>query len=84
MAKNLFGKARKPGNAYANCYSNGWRWEILKLYKSLEASRNDPFARAFCYVHGIADEYGDVYLRDIPGAFFALDAAYADLMKKEV
>jgi hypothetical protein len=75
-SKNLFGKSRKPGNAYAVVYgANGWKYEILKLYKSVESSKKDPYARAFCFVHGFADEYGDTYLRDIPGAYPALEAA---------
>lgn len=68
MAKNLFGKARKVGNAYVVLDGGGWRWHILKLYKSPEASMKDGHARAFCYVEGIEKEYGDVYLREIPGA----------------
>lgn len=80
MAKNLFGKARKAGNAYAVVESGGWKWEILKLYKSLENSKKDPYARAFCFVHGVEDEYGDTYLRDIPGAYEALDKAMVDMM----
>jgi len=78
MAKNAFGKSRKPGNAYVVLGGNGWKWEILKLYKSPEASLKDPYARAFCYVHGIEAEYGDVYLREIPGAMAWLNSmAYA-------
>lgn len=75
MAKNPFGKTRKAGNAYAVCYGGGWKWEILKLYKSLEASEKDPYARAFCFVHGFESEYGDVYLKEIPGAYAALRKA---------
>lgn len=74
--KNPFAKSRKAGNAYAVVYgANGWKYEILKVYKSLEASRKDPYARAFCNVHGYETEMGDVYLRDIPGAYAALEAA---------
>lgn len=77
MSKNLFGKTRKAGNAYAVVIDprTGWKYEILKLYKRLESSKKDPFARAFCLVHGIATEYGDTYLRDIPGAYAALEKA---------
>jgi len=75
--KNPFGKSRKPGNAYAVVESGSWKWEILKLYKSLESSKKDPYARAFCFVHGFADEYGDTYLTDIPGAYPALEKALA-------
>lgn len=71
--KNLFGKARKPGNAYAVVIAaNGWKYEILKLYKSVSSSRRDPYARAFCFVHGVEAEYGDVYLSEIPGAYAVL------------
>lgn len=83
MAKNLFGKSRKPGNAYAVVESGGWKWEILKLYKSVEASKKDRYARAFCFVHGIADEYGDVYLDEIPGVWPALEKAEAAMMMAE-
>jgi hypothetical protein len=79
-SKNMFGKARKPGNAYAVVESGGWKWEILKLYKSLENSKKDPYARAFCFVHGIEAEYGDTYLSEIPGAYPALEAAAAKMM----
>lgn len=75
--KNIFGKSRKAGNAYAVVEGGGWTWEILKLYKSLESSKKDPYARAFCFVHGVEDEYGDVYLSEIPGAYAALEAAAA-------
>lgn len=88
MAKNLLGKSRKPGNAYAVCEGAmrlggevfQFRWEILKLYKSLEASKKDPYARAFCFVHGVEDEYGDTYLTEIPGAYEALEKAMVDMM----
>jgi hypothetical protein len=83
--KNIFGKSRKVGNAYAVCTGTplGWTWEILKLYKSLEASKKDPYARAFCFVHGVENEYGDVYLSEIPGAYAALEAAAACSTTKE-
>lgn len=70
MAKNEYGKRREPGNAYVVLidHRTGWRWEILKLYKSPEASLKDKYARAFCNVHGFATEMGDVYLTEIPGA----------------
>lgn len=73
--KNPFGKTRKVGNAYAVIQSGGWTWHVLKLYKSLESSQKDPYARAFCFVRGVEEEYGDVYLRDIPGAYHALAVA---------
>jgi len=81
-SKNLFGKARKPGNAYVVVYgANGWKYEILKLYKSVESSKKDPYARAFCFVHGFDEkEYGDTYLSDIPGAYPALERLEADLL----
>lgn len=82
-SKNLFGKSRKPGNAYAVVESGGWKWEILKLYKSLESSKKDPYARAFCFVHGFCDEYGDTYLKDIPGAYPALEYAAAKMVASE-
>jgi len=85
MSKNIFGKSRKPGNAYAVCGGNGgWKWEILKLYKSLENSRKDPYARAFCMVHGFESEMGDVYLREIPGSYAALERAERELTQAEV
>jgi hypothetical protein len=81
--KNVFGKSRKPGNAYVEVtdFRTGWRYEVLKLYKSVEASKKDPYARAFCFVHGICDEYGDTYLREIPGVYPALEAAEAAIVK---
>lgn len=76
MAKNVFGKSRKIGDAYAVVVAaNGWRYEILKLYKSLANSKADKYARAFCYVHGFESEYGDVYLAEIDGAYAALEVA---------
>jgi len=76
--KNPFGKTRPVDRPYAVVYgANGWRYDILKLYKGLESSRKDPYARAFCNVHGFETEMGDVYLRDIPGAFAALEKALA-------
>jgi hypothetical protein len=81
--KNLMGKSRKPGAAYAVIELPGWKWEILKLYKSVEASKKDPYARAFCAVVGPGTfggyDMGDVYIKDIPGAYAALEAAEAKL-----
>lgn len=84
MAKNLMGKSRKPGDAYVTVIgANGWKYEILKLYKSVEASKKDPYARAFCNVHGFATEMGDTYLRDIGGGVYAaLEAKEKELAAK--
>lgn len=80
--KNPFGKARKPGDAYVVVIEprSGWKYEVLKLYKPVEASKKDPYARAFCNVHGFEVEMGDVYLAEIGGVYPALEAA-AEKMK---
>jgi hypothetical protein len=71
--KNMFAKSRKPGNGYVviNNAASGWSWEILKLYKSVASSLNDPYARAFCLVKSPIvpeGEFGDVYISEIPGS----------------
>ena len=56
-------KSRQPGDAYAVVIgSNGWRYEILKRYANDDAKL---FARWFVNVHGVAEEMGDTYVKDI-------------------
>lgn len=43
----------------------GWRWDVLKFYKSRENTIADPYGRVFCLVHGDFTEKGDVYYADI-------------------
>jgi hypothetical protein len=84
-SKNWFAKSKKMPESYAVVESGGWSWHILKLYKSLENSRKDPYARAFCLVKSpiVPDgEYGDVYLKEIPFAYSALLAAEKALPEK--
>jgi hypothetical protein len=67
-SKNLMAKSRKPGNAYVVINDGGWSWEILKMYKSVDASAADGYARAFCFVKSPFvpnGEYGDTYLHEI-------------------
>jgi hypothetical protein len=62
--KNLMNKTRKPGDAYITTEDplTGWRWEVLKVY---QADSSKKYSRAFCFVHGFADEAGDCYVSDI-------------------
>ena len=56
-------KSRKPGEAYAVVIgANGWRYEILKRYANDDAK---PYARWLVNVHGVAEEMGDTYVKDI-------------------
>lgn len=83
-SKNLMAKSRKAGNAYAVIDGvNGWKWEILKLYKNVENSKKDAYARAFCFVHGFEKEYGDVYLSEIAMAYGDVADFWATLAKAE-
>ena len=66
--RNVMAKSRKPGNGYVRVSSDGWTWEILKLYKTVTSSRTDEYSRAFCFVFSPFcpdGEMGDVYLTDI-------------------
>lgn len=83
MAKNLMGKSRKPGNGYAKVEANGWSWEVLKMNQSLEKAKQNPYASAFMFVKSpyVPDgEYGDTYIKDVPGLLAALEAAQAKLV----
>lgn len=83
--KNLMAKMKRMPESYAVVESGGWSWHILKLYKSVESSRKDPYARAFCLVKSpiVPDgEYGDVYLKEIPFAYAALLDAEKKLAAK--
>lgn len=67
--KNLLGKSRKVGNAYLVLENGSWRYEILKLNRSLDKAEGDAYASAFCAVKSEntfgSFEYGDTYLSDI-------------------
>ena len=38
---------------------SGWKWFVMSL------QGEKPYERAFCLVHGFAQEMGDVYLHEI-------------------
>lgn len=68
--KNPFGKSRKPATAYVKLEMHGWTWHVLKLYQAPRKAITDQYARAFCFVTSPIcpdGEYGDVYVREIPG-----------------
>ena len=67
--KNKFGKTNLEG--YAIYYGpSGFKWKILKTYKSLSGESKDQYARWFTSAtSNLMDkdtwEMGDVYLREI-------------------
>ncbi len=71
--KNVAGKSRKVGNAYATVTDpeSGWKWHILK---SWQADNSKPYSRWFCYVEGDYSELGDVYCADVRGVLMRPDA----------
>lgn len=66
MARNTMGKTRPDDQPYEVWKgANGWTWNVLKFYKSREATIADPFGRVFCLVEGWETEKGDVYYSEI-------------------
>ena len=67
--KNQFGKTNLEG--YATYHgASGFKWKILKTYKSLDSEAKDPYARWFTsatsnLMYNDTWEMGDVYLREI-------------------
>lgn len=53
-------------------HPGNWEWRVLKAYQTPEKEKLNPYARWFCAVRspytGGEWEYGDEYIRDIPGA----------------
>jgi hypothetical protein len=79
--KNPFGKTRKIDDPYYKIEmpNSGWEFRVLKLYKTPANSLKDTYARAFCavkspYTYG-SWEYGDSYVRDVPGLSAKLQRA---------
>ena len=50
----------------------GWAWRVMKAYSTPDGERANPQARWLCAVSspftGGAWEWGDTYIRNIPGA----------------
>ena len=67
--KNQFGKTKLEG--YATYYGpNGFKWKILKTYKSRDSEAKDQYSRWFTsatsnHMFNGTWEMGDVYIRDI-------------------
>ncbi len=65
-------KTVRVENPYAKFQHDNWEWRVLKAYQSPEQERKNPNARWFCAVKsphtGNSWEYGDTYIRNIPGA----------------
>lgn len=79
--KNQQAKLRNVDHPYATFIGDGslkdWEWRVLKRYKSPEREREDQYARWLCAVRSPMTwgqwEYGDVYIRDVPGAVPGMD-----------
>lgn len=71
MSKNLKGKTRKVDDPYETYVQGDWEWRVLKHNLSPESEKKNPYASVFCAVRSPYTfgswEYGDVYIRDIPG-----------------
>lgn len=79
MAKNLKGKSRPKENPYEDLTDprTGWRFRVLKHYKSTEAELADPYAYVDTFVDGFESEQGDTYIKDIYGLRELLEAEVA-------
>ena len=71
MAKNLFGKTNlnDPYAIYEDART-GWRWEVLKTYKTRASEDKDQHSRWFVKAYSPfcpEGEMGDTYRRDIVG-----------------
>lgn len=67
---NPYGKRRDVSNPYFTLTQAGWEWKVLKIYSKPAKSLSDPYSRAHCFVTSPfcpSGEYGDVYVRDVPG-----------------
>ena len=69
MAKNPFGKTniKWPYAVYEDPRT-GWRWEILKTYKTRAREERDPYARWFVKAYSPYvpnGEMGDTYRNEI-------------------
>ena len=62
--KNPCLKMRDKDHPYETWVNDfGWTWRVLKKW---QVNDDKPYARWFCYVESPhADEYGDVYVKDI-------------------
>jgi len=70
--KNGKAKTRPVDNPYEVYKSGDWEWRVLKHYQAPEKERANPLARVLVAAKSPATfgswEYGDTYLKDIPGA----------------
>jgi|TARA_R100001086_G_scaffold210791_1_gene126704 hypothetical protein len=69
MSKNPFGKTNieSPYAVYEDART-GWRWEVLKTYKTRSNEENDCYARWFVKAYSPyvpSGEMGDTYRNDI-------------------
>jgi hypothetical protein len=73
-------KTRSKDNPYEiwEDARTGWRWDVLKFYKSRENTIADPYGRVFCNVHGDYTEMGDVYYADIRSNAVLIRTAYLE------
>ena len=77
MSKNIHGKTRDIEKPYAVFVMGDWEWRVLKRYQSAENETKNPYAVWFCAVQSSNTfgswDYGDTYIRDIPGAVAGQD-----------
>ena len=70
MPKNKKAKTRPKDKPYEVYEQDGWTWRVLKHYQTANGELVNAYARVFCFVTSPFcpnGEYGDVYLKDIPG-----------------
>lgn len=79
--KNLHGKMRNVDSPYITFVGEGpltgWEWRVLKRYQSPDKERDNVYARWLVAVKSPMTwdswEYGDTYIKDIPGAVAGQD-----------
>jgi hypothetical protein len=66
-------KTRTLDNPYAIFVAGSWEWRVLKRYQTSENEKKNLNAVWFCAVRSPMTygswDYGDTYIRDIPGAY---------------
>jgi hypothetical protein len=76
-SKNTENKVRSVEVPYAIFKLGDWEWRVLRRYQSRENEAINKHAAWFCAVRSPYTfgewEYGDTYIKDIPGAVAGMD-----------
>jgi hypothetical protein len=80
-------KTREVENPYAIFTLADWEWRVLQRYQTPEGEKKNPNAVWFCAVRSPMTsgswEYGDTYIRDIPGAVAGQEFAEGGAIRSE-